>query len=86
MCLALAIEREAHGVGVRHVALQRLADGGLQGGGAMAVEQLQQRRGDAAERRAAFGGAAQQVLAGGSGLGETVGGPVLAGGTLLGDY
>src|SRR3954451_7126010 len=83
--LTLAVEREAHGVGVRHVALERLLDGGLQGGGAVPVEQLQQRGGDAAERHAASGRAAQQLLAGRSGLGETVGGPVLAGRALFRD-
>ena len=85
MLLALALERQAHGVGVRHIALQRLEDGGLQLGGAVALEQPQQGGGDGAEIGAAFGGADEQGLAGGSGLREAVGGAVLAGGALVVD-
>ena len=54
---ALTFEGEAHGVRVRHIALQRLEDGGLQSGGVVTFEQTQQRGGDGAEIGAAFGGA-----------------------------
>ncbi len=40
--LALALEREAHGVGVRRTAHQRLEDGILQCRGAVAFEQPRQ--------------------------------------------
>ncbi len=82
---APAIEGEAHGVGMRHVARQRFQDGGLQFGGAVSVEQAQQGSGDGAEVVATRGGAAQQVLAGGRDLRQVVGGAVLAGGVFLGD-
>ena len=59
--LAPALQRQAHGVGMRHVARQRLEDGGLQLGGAVAIEQAQQRRGDRAQVGAARGGAREQV-------------------------
>jgi hypothetical protein len=42
--LAVVIECQTHRVGVRHAALQRLADCGLEIGGAVAVEQAQQGR------------------------------------------
>ena len=63
---AAAFEGEAHGVGVRHVALQRLEDGRLQIGGAGAIEQTQQRGGDGAQVGAPLGGAQEQGLAGGA--------------------
>ena len=47
--LALAFEREAHRVGVRHIAHQGLQDGILQRRGAVAFEQPHQGRGDGAE-------------------------------------
>src|SRR5450631_2894779 len=47
--LAMVIECQAHRIGVRHAALQRLTDCGLEIGGAVAVEQAQQGRGDGAE-------------------------------------
>ena len=53
--LAGALQCQAHGVGVRHVALERLGDGRLQRGGAIALEQAQQRGGDRAEVVAALG-------------------------------
>ena len=55
--LAVVIECQTHRVGVRHAALQRLADRGIEFGGAIAVEQAQQGRGDGAEIVAAGGGA-----------------------------
>ena len=39
---AAALQRQAHGIGMRHVAHQRLEDSRLQFGGAVAVEQPQQ--------------------------------------------
>ena len=83
LLLALALEREAHGVGVRHIAQQRLENGILQRRGAVAFEQPRQGRGDGTEIGAAFGGAHEQGLAGGSGLREAVIGAVLTGGTLV---
>ena len=70
---ATTFQRQAHRVRVRHVALQRLEDGGLQLGGAIAVEQPLQTNGDGAEIGAAFGRADQQVIAGGCGLREAIG-------------
>ena len=63
---AAAFEGEAHGVGMRHVALQRLEDGRLQIGGAGVIEQTQQRGGDGAQVGAPLGGAQEQGLAGGA--------------------
>ena len=83
--LAPALQREADGIGMRHVAVERLADGGLQVGGAVAIEQPRQSIGDGAEIGAALGGAQQQVLAGRSDLGEAVGGAMLSRGAFLGD-
>ena len=83
--LTLALEREAHGVGVRHIAQQRLEDGILQRRGAVAFEQPRQGGGDGTEIGAAFGGTHEQGLAGGSGLREAVIGAVLTGGTLVVD-
>ena len=85
LLLALALKREAHGVGVRHIAHQRLEDGILQRRSAVAFEQPRQGGGDGAEIGAAFGGAHEQGLAGGSGLREAVIGAVLTGGTLVVD-
>ena len=48
--LASALQRQPHSVGVRHIARQRIEDGRLQRGRAVALEQPQQ-------RRAYFGGA-----------------------------
>jgi hypothetical protein len=47
--LPAPLEGEAHGVGVRHIARQRIENGGLQIGGAEAFEQPQQGCGDGAE-------------------------------------
>ena len=54
--LPAPLEGEAHGVGVRHIARQRIENGGLQIGGAEAFEQPQQGCGDGAEISAARGG------------------------------
>ena len=61
--LATLLERQAHRIGVRHAARERLADGGLELAGAVALEQPQQGGGDGAEIVAARGGAAEQTLA-----------------------
>jgi hypothetical protein len=42
---------------VRHIMFERLEDGGIELGGAIALQQLDQARGDAAEVRATLGGA-----------------------------
>ena len=47
--LAAAFEREAHGIGMGHVAFERLEDGGLQFGGAMALRKLCRSDGDGVE-------------------------------------
>jgi hypothetical protein len=83
--LAVVIECQAHRVGVRHAALQRLTDRGLEFGGAIAVEQAQQGRGDGAEIVAAGGGAQQQGLARRCRLGEPVGAAMTACGPLVCD-
>ena len=85
LLLALALKCQAHGVGVRHIAHQRLEDGILQRCSAVAFEQPRQGGGDGAEIGAAFGGTHEQGLAGGSGLREAVIGAVLTGGTLVVD-
>ena len=83
--LAPTFQRQPHCVRVRHVARECLQDGGLKFGGAIAVEQPLQTHGDGAEIDAALGGADQQILGGGRGLRQAVGGAVLAGGTLAVD-
>src|SRR6516162_4773976 len=83
--MAAAFERQAHGVGMRHVTVESLADGGLELAGAVPVEQADQQSGDGAEVVAALGGPDQQGLAGRRRLGETIAGAVLPGGAFLCD-
>jgi len=66
--LAATLEGETYGVWMRHIALQRLQDGGLQIGGAGAIQQPYQGGGDGAQIAAPFSGANEQGLAGGSGV------------------
>ena len=80
---AAMLEGQTHGVGMRHIALHRLEDGGLQIGGAVAVQQSDQGGSDGAQIGAPFRGAREQSLAGGDGVGEAVGGAVLASGAFL---
>ena len=61
-------------VGVGDAALQRLADGRLELGGAVGVEQAQQGGDDGADIVAAHGGVGEQALAAGCGPDQ----PVLA--------
>ena len=82
---AAALERQTHGIGMRHVACQGLADSGLQLGGAVTFKQPQQRRDDGAEIAAPLGGADQQGLACGSRLRQPISGAVLASGALFSD-
>ena len=70
---------------MRHVAHQRLEDGILHGGGAVAFEQAHQRGGDGPQIAAALGGAVEQGLAGGDRLRAAVGGAVLTRGALVVD-
>ncbi len=60
---AAALEGQAHGVGVRHVALQGVEDGRLKFARAVMLEQPDQGGGDGAEIVAALGGADEQGLA-----------------------
>ncbi len=83
--LAPALQGQTHGIGVRHVARERLADRRPQIGGAVAVEQPGQADGDGAQFGAALGGAQPQVAAGRRRLDEPVGGAMLAGGAFGGD-
>jgi hypothetical protein len=46
---APALQCDANGVGMRHAAVERLADGDLQFGGTVAVEQPEQAHGDGAQ-------------------------------------
>ena len=55
--VAVALERQTDRIGVRHIMFERLEDGGIELGGAIALQQLDQARGDAAEVRATLGGA-----------------------------
>ena len=61
--LAAAFEGEAHGVRVRHIAGQRLGDGGLQFGRAVAVEQPLQTDSDGTEVGATLSSADSDVIA-----------------------
>jgi hypothetical protein len=81
--LAATLEGETHGVRMRHIALQRLEDGGLQIGGVGSIQQPYQGGGDGAQIGAPFSGAHEQSLAGGGDLGEAVSGAVLASAALL---
>ena len=83
--LAAALERYTHRVGMRHAALERLADRGIELCGPIALEQPKQGGGDRSEIVAALGGAQQQSLARRRDLGETVGAAITAGGTLVRD-
>src|SRR5277367_5031083 len=67
------------GVGMRHTTLERLADGGIELARTIALQQLDQGHGDAAEVIAALGGADEQGSAGRRGLGEAISRPVAAG-------
>jgi len=76
--VTLSLERETNRVGMRHVAVERLEDGGVELGGSVAFEQPRQRAGDVAEVVAALGGAKQQGLAGRDGLDQPIGRAVTA--------
>jgi hypothetical protein len=82
--LTAAVERQTHSVGVRHAAVERLADRGLEFGGAIAVEEPQQGGGDG-PIVAALGSTTRQSLARRSCAGEPVGAAMTAGGTFLRD-
>ena len=78
--LTRSFQRQAHGVGMRHVALQqRLAQGSLQRPSAVAVHKTQQLRRDRAQAVAGLAGALEKLGAGGCGLCQAVAGAVRAG-------
>src|SRR6516164_2362734 len=81
--LATALESQAHGVGMGHIALEGFGDSGFEFGCAVACQQAHQGGGDGAEVVAALSGAHQQDLAGRRGLSELIGGAVTVGGALL---
>src|ERR1700686_259320 len=81
--MAPPLKGETDGAWVRHVAIERLDDGGLQLGRAVAIQEPQHGAGDGAEIAAALGGADQQGLAGGRRMREPVGAAVQAGGMFL---
>jgi hypothetical protein len=62
--LAAAFQSQAHGIGVRHVAGEGLADGGVEFARPILLQQADQGGGNGAEIVAALGGADQQDLAG----------------------
>jgi len=70
--LACAFQRQAHGVGVRHAALQRVHDGGLQRSGAVAIEQAGQHRRGRTQDLSTLGGEPQKLRAGGCRLRQAV--------------
>jgi len=80
---APALEDEAHGIGVGHVTVERLGDGGFELGGTVAGQQLHQRCRDASEIAAALGGANKQSFTRWGRGSEMIGGAVTAGGMLL---
>ena len=55
--VALALERQTDRIGMGHITFERLEDGGIELARAIALQQLDQARGDAAEVRATLGGA-----------------------------
>ena len=61
----LCLQRQTHCIGVRHPTGQRGNNGALHLGGAIAINQAQQRRGDGAQVLAACTGLIEQLLAGG---------------------
>ena len=61
--LAAALQSEADGVGMGDIALERLGDGGLKFGGAVALQQPGQGCGDGAEIAAVCRGTGEQSLA-----------------------
>src|SRR3990172_527967 len=71
--LATALQRQAHCVGVRHAALERILNGDLQPGGPIAIKQTQQGCCDGSEVVATCCGAGEQYLAGGGRLGPAIG-------------
>ena len=81
--LARALQCQANGVGVRHAALQRLRDGGLQRSGAVAIEQAGQHRRGRTQDLSALGGELQKLHAGGYCLRQAVAGPVATCGALV---
>ena len=83
--IAAPFQREADGVGVRDAAAERLGDGGLQFGGAIAVQKPDQGGRDGGDGVAALGGLLEQALAGWRRLEEPVIRPMMAGGALVFD-
>lgn len=81
--LALALQREAHGIGVRHAAPECFAHRCLELGAAIAIKQAQQRGGDAAQVLAAPGRTDEQLPAGWGSVGAPIGATVMAGPSLM---
>ena len=75
---AATFERQANRVGMRHIALERLDNGGIELARPIAFQQLQQGRGDVAKVMATLGGAGEKGAAGRRGLGQTIGRTVAA--------
>lgn len=76
---AAPFEGQAHRIRMRHIAGERVENGGLQFGSIAALEQAEQSGRDGAEIGTAFGGTSEQYLAGGCGLCELVGRAMLVG-------
>jgi hypothetical protein len=74
---AAALQRQAHGIWMWHIAIERRHDGRLQLGSPVASQQTHQGGRDGAEIGTPFGGANQQSLAGGSRVGEMIGSAVV---------
>src|SRR5215471_21066908 len=81
---AAMFERQAYRIGMRHTACEGFSDGGLQFGGAIAVEQPQQRGRDRSKIVAALSRTDEQVLTCRCGLCETVGAAMIARSSLVG--
>src|ERR1700722_381104 len=70
--IAAAFERQANRVGMRHITLKGLDDGAIELARPIALPQLDQAGGDAAEVSAALGGTSEQGRAGRRGLCQTI--------------
>ena len=71
--VAAAFKCQTNRIGMRHIAVECLDDGGVELARPIAFQQLDQRRGDVAQVIAALGGGGEQAAAGWRGLGQTIG-------------
>src|SRR5215468_2693635 len=83
--LAPMLERQSHGVRVRHVTVERLDDGRLQIAGSVTLQKSHQGGCNSSEIVAALGGAGQQCQTGRHRLSETISGTMPAGSVLVFD-